>query len=151
MSDDEVWEDDDHQSKSSVIDDCDISESEDITTLNYNGGSRVEILVTWIIAFLAALQRKHLIPDSAIGTLLKFLGTIFKVLSPLSTEITQLSRAFPSSFHMMLKFAAVKKDDFLTFVVPYIIMRTVSKVAVFTEKVNIVQLLCMVQRNVILC
>ena len=117
MSDDEVWEDDDHQSKSSVIDDCDISESEDITTLNYNGGSRVEILVTWIIAFLAALQRKHLIPDSAIGALLKFLGTIFKVLSPLSTEITQLSRAFPSSFHMMLKFAAVKKDDFLTFVV----------------------------------
>ena len=79
MSDDEVWEDDDHQSKSSVIDDCDISESEDITTLNYNGGSRVEILVTWIIAFLAALQRKHLIPDSAIGALLKFLGTIFKV------------------------------------------------------------------------
>ena len=50
-------------------------------------------------------------------TLLRFLGTFFKVLSPLSTHIADLSKHFPSSLYAMLKFAGVNKDDFTAYVV----------------------------------
>ena len=58
-----------------------------------------------------------MIPDIAIGALLKFLWTLLKVLSPLSVEISHIFQVFPTSFYAMLKFADIKKDDFTTYVV----------------------------------
>ena len=67
--------------------------------------------------FLAAFQRRHLIPYIAIRALLKFLWTLLKVLSPLSVEISHIFQVFPTSFYAMLKFADIKKDDFTTYLV----------------------------------
>ena len=49
--------------------------------------------------------------------LLRFLGTFFKVLSPLSTNITDFSKHFPASLYTMLKFAGINKHDFTTYIV----------------------------------
>ena len=92
--------------------------AEDLTTdVAYDGTTRIEILITWIIAFLAALQRKHLIPDVALEALLKFLSTFLKVLGAFSVEVANIAKKFPSSFHRMLNYARIDKNDFTKFVV----------------------------------
>ena len=120
-SDCEVWEENNLGIADEVdvldLDEVDLAEPETSASSTYNGRTKVEIIITWIVAFVAAFQRRFFIPDLAIGTLLKFLWTLLKVLSPLSAEISHISQVFPSSFYAMLKFAKIKNDDFKTYVV----------------------------------
>ena len=56
-------------------------------------------LVLWLIGFLVHLQARYNIPDSAIGRLVLFLYTCFRILGRFSTFIVGLADQFPSSLY----------------------------------------------------
>ena len=61
-----------------------------------NQGSTI---VLWLLHFLVALQKKRAIPGVVVNTLLMFLCTLFRVLSPFSEVIATLARECPSSLN----------------------------------------------------
>ena len=65
-----MWEEDD-------IED-DLEENVPVKSAKESSSS----LVLWVVHFIALLQRKHYIPDSAISLLLQFLSILFKIMGP---------------------------------------------------------------------
>ena len=82
------------------------------TTMNL--GSTI---VLWLLHFLVSLQRKHTIPAVALNALLKFLSTVFQVLSPFSEMMATVAKECPSSLYGLHKKLGIKNDDFLKYVV----------------------------------
>ena len=64
------------------------------TPTTMNQGSTI---VLWLLHFLVSLQRKHAIPAVALNALLKFLSTVFQVLSPFSEMMAMVAKECPSS------------------------------------------------------
>ena len=84
------------------------------TTTTMNQSSTI---VLWLLHFLVSLQRKHAIPAVALNALLKFLSTVFRVLSPFSEMMATIAKECPSSLYYLHKKLGIKKDDFLKYVV----------------------------------
>ena len=91
----EVWEFDDGD------DDLSIFQADEI---DQGSGSRAYILTVWFINLLVLLQRKHYIPDGAIGLLLKLLWIFINLLSKLYPDLSEIIQTFPSSFYQMQRF-----------------------------------------------
>ena len=73
-------------------------------------------LILWIVYFIALLQKKHYIPNTAISLLLKFLYTVFMILSK-TTPNLEFFKQFPKSFYQMQKILDTKTQAFQRYVV----------------------------------
>ena len=73
-------------------------------------------LVLWLIGFLVRLQARYNIPDSAIGRLVLFLYTFFRILGRFSTFIVGLADQFPSSLYRLRKMLKID-DQFAKYIV----------------------------------
>ena len=89
-------------------------------------------LVLWIVKFIALLQKKRYIPSAAISPLLKFLYTIFMILSK-TTPNLEFFQQFPKSVYQMQRIMDTKMEVFQRYVVCekcsniYITMKTAWK------------------------
>lgn len=101
-----MWEFDD--------DDDDLS-SFQADEIDQGSGSGAYILTVWFINLLALLQRKHYIPDGAIGLLLKLLWIFINLLSKLYPDLSEIVQTFPSSFYQMQRFLRVKMANFVRY------------------------------------
>ena len=73
-------------------------------------------LVLFIVNFIALIQKKHYIPSAAISPLLKFLYTVFTILSKAAPNL-EFFQQFPKSFHQMQRIMDIRNGGFQRYVV----------------------------------
>ena len=78
--------------------------------------SRASSLITWIIGFIIIFQARHVISDSAIEALLKFLCILMKILGQFSEFLQDMAGRIPSSVYMLFK-TVKNRINFTKFVV----------------------------------
>lgn len=109
----EVWEEVDISDLDSIF----VPGTSRCESNSTQGCSPVHSILLWLVYFLAFLQKKHYIPDTALALLLRFLGIFFFVLSRISPQLLELSQSFPSTLHQMDKLIGSKKDGFIRYAV----------------------------------
>jgi hypothetical protein len=103
----EVWEDE----QDSDMEDA--PSHPDVVTEN---NSKAGAISVWIIGFIMKMQKRHVLSDSALNCLIKFIYASLVVLSMFSPSILAISKAFPSSLYKLRK-RSLSNEQFTKFTV----------------------------------
>lgn len=79
--------------------------------------SKLEVLVLWLMLFLASWQSQYAITDTALTVLIKFISHFFWFLGLFDNSMAALSKLFPKSHYMLKKALGIADDDFYKYVV----------------------------------
>ena len=77
---------------------------------------KADDISVWIIGFLMKLQKRHVLSDSALDSLIKFIYALLVVLGIFSSFILAISKAFPSSLYKLRR-TVLSNEQFTKFVV----------------------------------
>eukprot|EP00112_Aurelia_sp_Birch-Aquarium-sp1_P023214 Seg6828.3 transcript_id=Seg6828.3/GoldUCD/mRNA.D3Y31 product="hypothetical protein" protein_id=Seg6828.3/GoldUCD/D3Y31 len=76
-----------------------------------NADSIGSVLLRWLCIFIAIWQMKNVIPDTAIGSLLKFLGNFFFIIASRCDYLEPLARNLPTTVDSLLLSLGMRSID----------------------------------------
>lgn len=79
--------------------------------------TKIEVLVMWMMLFLASWQSQHGVTDTALAVFIKFICQFFWLLGMIDTTMESLSKLFPKSHYKLKKALGITNDDFYKYVV----------------------------------
>ena len=81
------------------------------------GQTKHSALVVWLVYLIAALQRKHYIPNIAVALLLKILSVVFSILSRMHPQLSDIKELLPTTMYSFRSFLDTKSCSFVRYVV----------------------------------